>query len=137
MSAIDYTAILPEGWNRARGYSHAVRATGRTTLHIAGQIAMQDGNRSLAKDLDMGGQWNQGLANVATLVREAGGAPENIVAIRAYVTDIDAFNAAGPDIGQAWGRHLGKHFPAMTLVEVSRLIDPHAMVEIEAEAVLG
>ena len=137
MSAIDYTAILPEGWNRARGFSHAVRSTGRTTLHIAGQIANRDGTRSVTQDLDMGGQWNQVLENIATLVREAGGAPENIVAIRVYVTDIDAFNAAGPAIGQAWMQHLGKHFPAMTLVEVSRLIDPHAMVEIEAEAVLA
>ena len=56
--------------------------------------------------------------------------------LRAYVTDIDAFNAAGPAVGAAWGQHLGKNFPAMTLVEVSRLLDPNAMVEIEGEAVL-
>ncbi len=136
MSAIDYQAILPEGWNRARGFSYAVRASGATTVHIAGQIANADGNRSLCGELDMGGQWSQVLENIARLVREAGGAPENIVNLRAYVTDIEAFNQAGAAIGQAWTAHLGKHFPAMTLVEVSRLIDPDALVEIEAEAVL-
>ena len=111
MSDIGYQAILPEGWKRARGYSHAVRASGRTTVHIAGQIAMVDGATPVAADLDMGGQWEQALANVAALVREAGGAPENIVAIRAYVTDIPAFQAAGAAIGAAWGRHLGRHHP--------------------------
>lgn len=136
MSDIGYTAILPEGWGRARGYSYAVRAEGGRRLHIAGQIAARNGNEAIATGLDMGGQWDAVLANIATLVRAAGGAPENIVTMRAYVTDTEAFNGAGKAIGEAWGRHLGKHFPAMTLVEVSRLLDPDAMVEIEAEAVL-
>tara|TARA_R110002167_G_scaffold76520_2_gene212976 strand:- start:58 stop:468 length:411 start_codon:yes stop_codon:yes gene_type:complete len=135
MSDIDYSAILPDGWQRARGYSYAVLSQGQRSLHIAGQIAAKDG-RSIAEGMDMGGQWGQALGNVATLVRAAGGEPEHIVAIRVYVTDIDAFNAAGKAIGAAWAEHLGRHFPAMTLVEVTRLIDPHAVVEIEAEAVL-
>jgi enamine deaminase RidA (YjgF/YER057c/UK114 family) len=71
------------------------------------------------------------------VLRAAGGEPENLVMMRAFVTDIDAFKAAGAAVGAAWGTHLGKHFPAMTLVEVSRLIDPNAMVEIEGEAVLS
>lgn len=137
MSAIDYTAILPEGWQRARGFSYAVRSQGTRSVHVAGQVAAVEGNRSIAEGLDMGGQWAAALGNVVTLVREAGGAAENIVAMRVYVTDIDAFNAAGKAIGAAWAEHLGKHFPAMTLVEVSRLVDPHAVVEIEAEAVLA
>ena len=56
--------------------------------------------------------------------------------LRAFVTDLDAFNADTAAVGAAWGLHLGKNFPAMTLVEVSRLLDPNAMVEIEGEAVL-
>ena len=58
------------------------------------------------------------------------------MALRAYVTDIAEFNAAGAAIGAAWGVTLGRHFPAMTLVQVSALIDPQAKVEIEGEAIL-
>lgn len=137
MSGIDYQAILPEGWNRARGFSYGVAATGSRVLRIAGQIAATNGNQAVDPALDFGGQWERAMGNLVTVLRAAGGEPANLVMLRAYVTDIDAFNAAGPAIGAAWGTHLGKHFPAMTLVQVSRLIDPNAMVEIEGEAVLA
>ena len=136
MSEIDYTAVLPEGWGRARGFSYGVIATGARVLRIAGQIAATEGNKSVDPALDFGGQWERAMGNLVTVLRAAGGEPSHLVMMRAYVTDIDAFNAAGAAVGAAWGEHLGKHFPAMTLVEVSRLIDPNAMVEIEGEAVL-
>lgn len=136
MSDIDYQAILPEGWNRARGFSYGVVATGAKVLRIAGQIAATDGNGAVDPALDFGGQWERAMGNMVTVLRAAGGEPANLVMMRAFVTDIDAFNSAGAAVGAAWGTHLGKHFPAMTLVEVSRLIDPNAMVEIEGEAVL-
>ncbi|MDE0944800.1 MAG: RidA family protein [Alphaproteobacteria bacterium] len=136
MSEIDYTAVLPEGWGRARGFSYGVIATGARVLRIAGQIAATEGNKSVDPALDFGGQWERAMGNMVTVLRAAGGEPSHLVMMRAYVTDIDAFNAAGAAVGAAWGEHLGKHFPAMTLVEVSRLIDPNAMVEIEGEAVL-
>jgi len=137
MSDIDYRAILPEGWNRARGFSYGVAATGNRVLRIAGQIASTDGNKPVDPDLDFGGQWERAMGNMIVVLRAAGGEPENLVMMRAFVTDIDAFKAASAAVGAAWGIHLGKHFPAMTLVEVSRLIDPNAMVEIEGEAVLS
>ncbi|MFP6747875.1 MAG: RidA family protein [Alphaproteobacteria bacterium] len=136
MSEIDYRAVLPEGWNRARGFSYGVVATGGRILRNAGQIAATNGNTPVDPDLDFGGQWERAMGNLVTILRAAGGEPEHLVMLRAYVTDVDAFNAAGPAVGAAWGRHLGKNFPAMTLVEVSRLLDPNAMVEIEGEAVL-
>ena len=136
MSEIDYTAVLPEGWGRARGFSYGVIATGARVLRIAGQIAATEGNKSVDPALDFGGQWERAMGNMVTVLRAAGGEPSHLVMMRAYVTDIDAFNAAGAEVGAAWGEHLGKHFPAMTLVEVSRLIDPNAMVEIEGEVVL-
>ncbi len=136
MASVQTTTILPEGWPRARGYSHGVATAGGTTLRVAGQIAMVEGQGPVDSGLDFGAQFGQALANVVAVVGAAGGAPENIVLLRAFVTDLDAFNAAGAAIGAAWGAHLGKHFPAMTLVEVSRLVDPAAMVEIEAEAVI-
>lgn len=136
MASTQSTTILPEGWQRARGYSHGVTTQGGTTVRVAGQIAMVDGAGPVDSGLDFGAQFGQALANVVAVVGAAGGAAEHIVLLRAFVTDLDAFNAAGAAIGAAWGSHLGKHFPAMTLVEVSRLIDPAAMVEIEAEAVI-
>ncbi|MCW5745481.1 MAG: RidA family protein [Alphaproteobacteria bacterium] len=135
MSDIAYTAILPEGWPRPRGFAHAVRSVGTRTIRVAGQVAQQAG-APVAAGLDIGGQWQQALANVVTVVRAAGGDIANIVSLRAYVTDIEAFRQSGAAIGAAWAATLGRHFPAMTLVEVTGLVDRNAVVEIEAEAVL-
>ena len=75
------------------------------------------------------------LDNLVTVLRAAGGEPGHLVALRAYVTDIAEFNAAGAAI-DAVGRAVGWHFPAMTLVQVSALVDPNANVEIEGEVIL-
>jgi enamine deaminase RidA (YjgF/YER057c/UK114 family) len=136
MSDIAYQSILPEGWARPRGFSHAVVARGATQVRIAGQIGVVRSEPSVAADADMGTQWAVALANVVTVLRAAGGKPEHLVMLRAYVTDIGEFNRAGAAVGKAWGESLGKHFPAMTLVQVSALIDPAAKVEIEGEALL-
>jgi len=136
MSDIKYTAILPQGWARARGYSHAVRAEGRQIVRISGQVATKNGAPKVDAALDFGQQWDLALSNVVALAREAGGAPEHITSLRAYVTTLQEFHAAGKAVGEAWMKHMGKHFPAMTLVQVSGLVDPDAKVEIEAEAVL-
>lgn len=136
MSDIAYQSILPQGWTRPRGFSHAVVARGATQVRIAGQIGVVRGEPSVAADADMGSQWAVALANVVTVLRAAGGQPEHLIMLRAYVTDIGEFNRAGAAVGKAWGESLGKHFPAMTLVQVSALIDPAAKVEIEGEALL-
>lgn len=130
------TAILPEGWTRARGFSYGMVSEGGRTVRVAGQVAQVAGG-GVEAGLDMGRQFEMALANVVAVVKAAGGAPDDIVMLRAYVTDLDAFNAAGPAIGAGWRTHLGKHFPAMTLVEVTRLVDPEAVVEIEGEAVIA
>lgn len=136
MSDIGYKAVLPEGWSRPRGFSHAVVATGTTAVRVAGQIATENG-AAVGEGLSVGEQWRLALANVITVVRAAGGDIPQIVLIRAFVTDIEEFKKGGAEIGEAWRSTLGRHFPAMTLVEVSRLIDPNARVEIECEAVLA
>ena len=136
MSAIAYQTVLPDGWPRPRGFSHAVVARGATQVRIAGQIGVVRGEPAVAADADMGAQWAQALANLVTVLRAAGGRPEHLIMLRAYVTDIGEFNRAGAAVGKAWGESLGKHFPAMTLVQVSGLIDPAAKVEIEGEALL-
>ncbi len=135
-SDIAYRSILPEGWPRPRGFSHAVVATGTKSIRIAGQIGREPGQAHIAAGTDAGTQWRVALGNVVAVLKAAGGEPGNLVMLRAYVTDIAEFNEAGPAIGVAWGATLGRHFPAMTLVQVSALIDPNAKVEIEGEAVL-
>ena len=136
MSTIDYQSIMPEGWGRARGFSWGVVADGSRILRIAGQVGGERGDIPVQAGSDFGDQWERALGNLVEILRAGGGEPEHIVVLRAYVTDLDAFNASGAAVGEAWGQHLGKNFPAMTLVEVSRLLDPNAMVEIEGEAVL-
>ena len=129
-------AARASGWPRPRGFSHAVVARGSTQIRIAGQIGVIRGEPGVDTNADMGEQWARALANLVTVLRAAGGQPEHLILLRAYVTDIGEFNRCGPAIGKAWAETLGKHFPAMTLVQVSALIDPAAQVEIEGEALL-
>ena len=135
-SDIAYTAVLPQGWTRPRGLSHAVVATGPRSVRIAGQIGREPGQSHIPPGTDAGTQWRVALGNVVTVLRAAGGEPQPLVALRAYVTDIAEFNAAGPAIAAAWGGTIGKHFPAMTLVEVTALLEDRARVEIEVTAVI-
>ena len=135
-SDIGYTAILPDGWQRPRGFSHGVVANGTKSVRIAGQIGRAPDQAHIPAGTDAGTQWRLALTNLVTVLKAAGGQPTHLVALRAYVTDIAEFNAAGSAIGAAWGGTLGRHFPAMTLVQVSALIDPNAKVEIEGEAIL-
>ena len=135
-SDISYTPILPEGWTRPRGFSHGIVATGTRSVRIAGQIGREAGQTQIPPGTDAGTQWRVALSNLVTVLKAAGGEPGHVVALRAYVTDIAEFNASGSEIGAAWGATLGRHFPAMTLIQVSALIDPNAKVEIEGEAIL-
>ena len=132
---IGYRSVLPEGWPRPRGFSHAVVATGTTTIRVAGQLA-REGSEPIPAGLSLGDQWRRALANLITVVRAAGADIPDIVFLRAFVTDMAEFNAGGAAVGEAWVATLGRHFPAMTLVAVTALVDPNARVEIEAEAVL-
>jgi enamine deaminase RidA (YjgF/YER057c/UK114 family) len=136
MSDIAYTTVLPEGWPRPRGFSHGVASRGATTLRIAGQVASESGGRVEA-GLSLGEQWRRALTNVIAVTRAGGGDIANIVMLRAYVTDMAEFNANGAEVGAAWAATLARHFPAMTLVAVTALVDANARVEIEAEAVLA
>lgn len=134
-AGIEFEAILPEGWARPRGFAHAVKSRGAVTIRVSGQLA-RVGNAGVEAGLSLGQQWRRALENLVTVVRASGADVGNIVLLRAYVTDMAEFNAGGAEVGAAWGETLGRHFPAMTLVAVSGLVDPNARVEIEAEAVL-
>ncbi|MBL8554209.1 MAG: RidA family protein [Phenylobacterium sp.] len=137
MNDIGFEAVLPEGWARPRGFAQAVKSSGSTVVRVSGQLGRAPGAAAVAAGSSLGEQWRYALENLVTVVRAAGGEVGNIVMLRAYVTDMAEFNAGGAEVGAAWGATLGRHFPAMTLVGVTALVDPNARVEIEAEAVLA
>jgi enamine deaminase RidA (YjgF/YER057c/UK114 family) len=126
-------AILPEGWPRPKGYANGVVARGRQ-LYIAGMIGW-DGQGHFHSD-DFAEQARQALRNVADVLREAGGKPENLVRMTWYVTDKREYLAAAPQVGRAFRELIGHYDIAMTAVEVRALIEDRAKVEIEATAVL-
>jgi enamine deaminase RidA (YjgF/YER057c/UK114 family) len=128
--------ILPTGWNRPAGYSEGVVAEGTRLLHVAGQFGVRDGESAVNSEDGFAAQWTGALRRVCTVVESAGGAAEDIVALRVYVTDLAAYRASLRDIAGGYRETLGKHFPAITMVAVAGLVDDAALVEIEATAVL-
>ena len=134
MSADDARIVRPDGWPRGAGYADGVMARGRV-LAIAGQIGWDPTTQTLASD-DFGEQTARALENVAAVLRAAGGAPEHVVRLTWYVTDRDAYNSARRRIGEAYRATFGRHYPAMSVVIVSGLLEERALVEIEATAVI-
>jgi enamine deaminase RidA (YjgF/YER057c/UK114 family) len=129
--------VNPSDWPRPKGYSNGVRVSGaQSFLFVAGQIAW-DANRRIVASGDFARQFAQALRNVVSVVEAAGGSPAHIVRMTVYVTDKELYLASTREIGAAWREILGKHYPAMALVEVSDLLEPEALVEIEATAALA
>lgn len=126
--------VQPPDWKRPSGYSNGVVASGRL-LFVAGQIGWEPVHCQFQSD-DFVTQFEQALANVVAVVRAAGGAPAQIARLTVYVTDKRAYLTALPAVGAAYRKHLGKHFPAMALLQVAALVEDRAQVEIEATAVL-
>ena len=108
---------------------------GGRTLFIAGQTARDGSGRVPAADFVS--QFDRALGNVLAVLRQAGGEPGDIGRFTIYVTDMAQYRASLKPLGEVYRRRMGTHFPAMALVEVKSLVDPQAVVEIEATAVLG
>ncbi|HLA10901.1 MAG TPA: RidA family protein [Pyrinomonadaceae bacterium] len=127
--------INPEVLGFPRGYSNGVivDSPGRL-LFIAGQVAWDATQQIVSKDLVI--QFDRALGNVIAVVTEAGGSPDRIVRMTIYVTNVEEYRAATSEIGERYRSRMGKHFPAMVLVEVSKLLEPGAKIEIDATAVL-
>lgn len=127
--------INPEALGAPIGYSNGVLTdAGGKLLFIAGQIAW-DQNQNIVSD-DFVEQFDQALANVITVLEAAGGQPDNVVRIVIYVTDKLEYRAQIKAVGERYRKHMGKHFPAMVMVQVAALLEDAAKVEIEAMAVL-
>lgn len=123
----------PEGWRRPRGYSNGMAGRGEF-LAIAGQIGW-DGDENFVSD-EFAAQFRQALSNVVAVVEAAGGRPEHLISLTIYVVDKQEYIAAIQEVGAAYRELIGKHFPAMALVEVADLLEDRAKVEIQALAVL-
>ena len=129
------TVINPESLGAPRGYSNGVLAeAGGRLLFIAGQVAWDEQQQIVSADLVE--QFDRALANVITVVREAGGKPDQIARLIIYVTDKNEYRARMKEIGECYRARMGKHFPAMVLVEVKGLFEDGAKIELEGIAVL-
>ena len=125
--------LLPAGWPRPKGYSNGISARGRTIL-TAGVVGWNEQEEFAAEDL--AGQFRQVLINILAILTEDGAGPEHIVRMTWYVTDIAEYRASLAGIGAAWRDLIGRHFPAMAVVQVTALVEPKAKIEIEATAVV-
>ncbi|WP_437940210.1 RidA family protein [Sorangium sp. So ce341] len=124
--------VQPAGWPAPRGYANGVVTRG-PTLHVAGQIGWDAASGQIPSD-DLAEQFALALDNVLAVVAAAGGAPGDVARMTVYVTDLEAYRRSRAAIGAAWRARFGKHFPAMALVGVAGLVEPRALVEIEAVA---
>jgi enamine deaminase RidA (YjgF/YER057c/UK114 family) len=125
--------LHPRNWKRAKGYANGVAAEGRMVF-VAGQVGWNADQQF--ESLDFVAQVRQALENVVAVVREAGGTREHVTRLTWFITDKAEYLSRLPEVGGAYRGVMGKHFPAMTMVEVSALIEDQARVEIEASAVV-
>ena len=125
--------LQPPGWPRPRGYSNGISSSGRLIV-TAGVVGWDEREQFVSDTL--AGQFAQVLRNIVAILAEDGAGPEHIVRMTAYVTDIDAYRTSLADIGAAWLDIIGRNYPAMALVAVTSLVEPRALVEIEATAVV-
>jgi len=123
----------PEGLPRPSGFSHAVIAQAGRTVYLAGQTAQRpDGTIAGGT---MAEQFDLAATNVVLALDAAGAHPQDLVSMQIFVTHIDEYLRASKEVGEAYRRHFGRHYPAMALLEVRRLFDPAAKVELMCIAV--
>lgn len=125
--------VQPEGWTAPKGYANGVLASGKT-LFVGGQIGWNE--KQVFEASDFVGQMEQALRNIMAVVEAAGGRAEHICRLTWYVTEKQDYLSHQREVGEAYRRVLGKHFPAMTMVVVRALVEDEALVEIEATAVV-
>jgi enamine deaminase RidA (YjgF/YER057c/UK114 family) len=125
--------VNPESLARPRGYSHGMKGSGEL-LFVAGQVGANREGRIVSGDLV--GQFAQALDNVLDVVWQAGGRPEHVARMAVYVTDAAEYRRRRAELGAAWRKRMGSHYPAMVLLEVAGLVVEEALVEIEAVALL-
>ena len=131
---MELTIINPAELGAPKGYSHGVLARGGALLFVAGQVGWTAEQVLVSGDFVE--QFGQALSNVQAVVKAAGGGADSIARLTIYVTDLPEYRARLKEVGAAYRGVMGRHFPAMTLVEVKSLLDTGAKVEIEATAII-
>lgn len=124
----------PASLPRPVGYAHAVVAAPGRTVYLGGQTGAGPDGALVGEGLVE--QFDRACANVVAALEAAGARPEHLVSLEIFVTDVDAYTAASREIGEAYRRHFGRHYPAMALLGATRLFDPGAKVELVAIAVV-
>lgn len=125
--------LLPPGWPRPKGYANGMAARGRFVM-TAGVVGWDEQEQFQTDSL--AGQFEQALRNIIAILACDGAEPHRIMRMTCYVTSIDEYLASVKEIGAVWKAVIGRHYPAMAVVEVVRLVEPRAKVEIEATAVV-
>ena len=125
--------LLPEGWKPPIGYANGIAASG-TVVFVAGQVGWDAQQRFQSEELAP--QFRQALLNVLAVLAEAGGKPEHICRMTAFCCDKPAYLAARPLLGRIWRELMGTHYPAMSMIFVSDLLDSPGKIELEATAVV-
>jgi enamine deaminase RidA (YjgF/YER057c/UK114 family) len=126
--------INPAELAKPSGYSHAVRASGTTTVHLAGQTVLDSGGQIVGSTIVE--QFEQSLGNLLTALRAAGGTPGQLASLTIYIVDMDDYRVHAGEIGAVWRRAMGDHYPAMAAIGVTRLWDADALVELQGAAEL-
>lgn len=124
--------LLPEGWERPKGYSNGISAKGRH-VYIAGQVGW---DRSGKFPKDFAGQFRLVLENTLAILKAGDAGPEHIVRMTWYITDMDAYRASLKEIGAIYRELIGANFPTMAAVQVTGLVEADALLEIETTAVV-
>jgi enamine deaminase RidA (YjgF/YER057c/UK114 family) len=125
--------LQPPGWARPKGFANGVAAKGKLVF-IAGQVGWTPQGEWRSRDF--AGQFRQALANILEVLAEAGGEPHHLVRLTWYVIDKQEYLAALAGVGKAYRELMGRHFPAMAVVQVGGLVESEARLEIEATAVI-
>lgn len=131
-SPLDPEILQPSGWPRPKGYANGMAADGR--LVVTGGVIGWDEQGQLPSDFV--GQVRQTLSNVSAILAEGGARPEHLVRLTWYVVDMEEYLASLKTLGRVYREIFGSHYPAMALVQVVRLVEKAARVEIEAMAVV-
>jgi enamine deaminase RidA (YjgF/YER057c/UK114 family) len=126
--------LLPDGWAPPIGYANGIDVPAGRIVFIAGQVGWDSQQRFQSEDIAP--QFDQALSNVLAVLAVAGGGPRDICRMTAYCCDRQAYLAARGELGAIWRRHMGKHYPAMSMIFVSDLLDHPGKIELEATAVL-
>jgi enamine deaminase RidA (YjgF/YER057c/UK114 family) len=126
--------LLPEGWSKPIGYSNGIAVDAGRMVFIAGQVGWNAHQRFESEALAP--QFEQALRNVLAVLAQAGGQPKHICRITAYCCDKPAYLAARRELGGIWRALMGDHYPAMSMIFVSDLLDNPGKIELEATAVL-